>query len=263
MKKSLLAVFVLIILSSCVREKDVDELKQYFDKEGYKGSFVLFNDQRNRLIFFNKDEAQIGKSPAATFEIFLSLVALETGTMKSLDDTLAWDGYEREVPIWNQDHNMMTAFKYSVAWFYRELARRMTADTIQKYLLQTDDYGDMKSTGDVDKFWLDGSFQVSPYEQMLFIKKLYKNDLPFSVENIELVKSMMMYEKQPKYTYYCKDGISHNEKHGWLIGWTEERGSSFYFALNIEMKDSLDEKFLKARYKLAQNLLEHYYLLRN
>lgn len=263
MKKSILAILFILFFSSCLREKDVEELKQYFDKEGYDGSFVLLNDQRSRLIYYKQDSCYVRKSPAATFEIFISLVALETGVMNSLDDTLKWDGYEREVALWNNDHNMMTAFKYSVSWFYRELARRISADTLQSYLLKIEDYGDMKSTGDVDKFWLDGSFKVSAYEQMQFIKKLHTKKLPFSEANMEYVKSMMVYEKQPKYTYYCKDGISHSEKHSWIIGWTEERGSAFYFALNIKMKDTLDEKFLKARYKLNQNLLEHYYLLRN
>lgn len=262
MKRNILIILISILFLSCVREKEVEELKPYFEKEGFEGAIVFYNKQRNRMIYHNQDSCNVRKSPAATFEIFLSLVALETGVMKSLDDTLHWDKFERDVEIWNQDHNLMTAFRYSVSWFYRELARRITAETLQDYLSRIEDYGNMKTSGDVDKFWLDGTFKVSPFEQMKFLTKMYSNDLPFSKKNISLVKELMVYEKAPKYTFMAKDAVSLAEKHGWLIGIIEERDSEFFFALNIKMKDSMTVDFLKARYKIAEEVLKHYYLLR-
>jgi beta-lactamase class D len=265
MKRPMLIILVtsLYLLLSCSREEEVVELKQYFEKAGYKGSFVMFNDQRNRWVYHNKERCEERLIPASTFKIVNSLIALETGVMKTVDDTLQWDGHERDLLVWNQDHNMITAFKYSVVWFYRELARRITADTMMYYLNKIENYGNMNITGDIDKFWLDGSFKVSQMEQINMLRKLYKNDLPFSNETMEAVKLLMKYEETPNYIVRAKTGASLIEEHGWFIGWVEERDEVFYFATNIMMKDTMDEDFLNSRIDITYDILDHYYLLRD
>ena len=46
----------------------------------------------------------------------------------------------------------------------------------------------------VDRFWLDGALRISAMEQVDFLRKLYRNELPFKVEHQRLVKDIMIVE---------------------------------------------------------------------
>ena len=40
-------------------------------------------------------------------------------------------------------------------------------------------YGNADPSGSVDRFWLDGALRISAMEQVDFLRKLYRNELPF------------------------------------------------------------------------------------
>ncbi len=50
------------------------------------------------------------------------------------------------------------------------------------------DYGNEKTGLDVSTFWLEGDLKISAVEQIEFLKKLYKNDLPFQQKYIDITK---------------------------------------------------------------------------
>ena len=63
--------------------------------------------------------------------------------------------------------------------FAREIGEvREKSDSIQ--------YGN--PSGGVDRFWLDGALRISAMEQVDFLRKLYRNELPFKVEHQRLVR---------------------------------------------------------------------------
>jgi beta-lactamase class D len=62
-------------------------------------------------------------------------------------------------PDWARDHNLRSAFKFSVVWYYQEMARRAGADRMAQLVHQFG-YGSKDTSGGVDKFWL-GSTCVS------------------------------------------------------------------------------------------------------
>ena len=53
------------------------------------------------------------------------MIALESGVIGDENETIPWDGVEREYPFWNRDHTMRSAIGVSAVWFYQELARRI------------------------------------------------------------------------------------------------------------------------------------------
>lgn len=109
------------------------------------------------------------------------MISLETGVISDEIAILTWDGVERKLPAWNRDLNMREAIKLSAYWFYQVLARRVGHDRMQKWVTQVG-YGNRNigSKEDVDKFWLRGELRITPQEQIQFLQRLYKNDLPFS-----------------------------------------------------------------------------------
>ena len=55
-------------------------------------------------------------------------------------------------------------------------------------------------------FWLDGALRISAMEQVDFLRKLYRNELPFKVEHQRLVKDIMIVEAGRDWILRAKTG---------------------------------------------------------
>ena len=101
------------------------DLERHFKEVKASGSFTLYDASRSVFQRYNPEAARTGHLPASTFKILNSLIALETGVLKSEKVVLPWDGTEYRTKSWNRDHDMRSAFSNSVVWFYQELAGRI------------------------------------------------------------------------------------------------------------------------------------------
>src|SRR6476661_142663 len=111
---------------------------------------------------------------------------------------LTWDGVQREIPAWNRDTNLRQAFKDSTVWFYQVLARRNGHEQMQKFV-ERSSYGNRQigTPDQIDHFWLDGPLQITPKQEIEFLRRLERNNLPFSQRTIEMVKDIMIVERTP------------------------------------------------------------------
>lgn len=224
--------------------REETDLSVFFEKYGVTGAFLLFDPQANKYYRYNAPRTKEPFIPASTYKILNSLIALETGVIADTNTVIKWDGVEREVAEWNQDHDMKSAFKVSAVWFYQELARRIGQKRMQHYV-NLAEYGNQNISGGIDQFWLTGKLRISMEEQIIFLRKLYKNELPFSNSTQQKVKSIMSYLETPEYTIRAKTGWA--QKVGWFVGWVEKPDNTgYYFAVNIEMKDGEDAEARKA-----------------
>jgi beta-lactamase class D len=112
--------------------------------------------------------------------------------------------------------------QYSVVWYYQELARREGQETIQKYI-DAIGYGNRDIGGSKNTFWLDGNLRISADEQIALLVRLYKGDLPFSKRNTDIVKDILIREKNDAYILRAKPGstIQDSIPIGWYIGYLE------------------------------------------
>src|SRR5690606_21044420 len=138
--------------------------------------------------------ADSGFIPASTFKIFNSLVALEAGAVASEEEVLEWDGVERGWDAWDQDHSMRSAIRVSAVWFYQELARRIGETRMQQYLREVR-YGNQTMDGAIDDFWLSGGLRITPLEQVDFLVRLARNDLPFSDRTMAILRDILILEE--------------------------------------------------------------------
>ena len=147
-------ILVLLVVTSIYPQKvkERSDLKKYFDEYGHEGCFVMFDLQKDSYIKYNSKRCGDRFIPASTFKIFNSLVGLETGAVNDENEMMKWDGEKRIYNMWNQDHNMTSAFKYSAVWFYQELARRIGEEKMQKHI-SANHYGNEDISGGIDKFW--------------------------------------------------------------------------------------------------------------
>jgi len=255
MKLLLFLIFIILFCSCSSDEIYRKDLNQIFDSTGYAGCFIIYDKTNGKTTYINRERCNQRFSPASTFKIPNALIALETGAVTSDTDTIRYNGIEKPIPEWNQDHDLRSAFKYSVVWYYQDIANRIGQERMKQWLDSLHDYGTMVRAGAIDKFWLDGSLKISALEQIKFLTKLYNNELPFSQRTVGIVKDMMVYNKDSDHIISGKTGASESDRVGWFVGWVEVKNNAHIFALNITPKDSLDSDFMKSRVALTYRLL--------
>lgn len=232
----------------------VNDWKHFYDSVGVDGSFVLYSPNYKMIKVYNPSRSATRLEPASTFKIFNSLVALETGVVKDENEVLKWDGKKRKYRKWNQDLDMKRAFKHSALWFYQEMARRIGKEQMQ-YWLDTVGYGNKLIQPAIDEFWLGGGVEITPYEQIGFLEKLYYDSLPFSRNTMKTVKEIMLVD-DTTYIMRAKTGwtVHNNGSKGWYVGWVESNGIPYFFANVIDIPT--DDK-AKARIDIALAILRH------
>jgi len=224
-----------------------------------KGTFLLYDLNNDTYSVYDKERLDKAFLPASTFKILNSLIALETGAIKDQCETIEWDRRTWRFDEWNQDQTLQSAFRNSVVWAYQELARRIGRKLMQ-YWVDKADYGNRDISDEIDTFWLQGELRISARQQLEFLKKLYKNQLPFSQRNMDIVKEIMMVEQEGKYMLRGKTGwVSRGTPQiGWFVGWLEKANNVYFFALNIDIVKRQD---VNARIGLAKEVFKQLKLI--
>ena len=197
MNHILTILWILFLVTTSSLSQNVEErtdLKKYFDEYGHEGCFVLYDLKNDSYLKYNSSRCAERFIPASTFKIFNSLIGLETGAVKDEFEIFKWDSINRSYDSWNQDLDMVKAFKYSGVWYYQELARRIGEKKMQKYI-SSNHYGNEDISGGIDLFWLNGGIKISANEQIEMLKKLYHNKLEFSQRSMDIVKRIMIYNQ--------------------------------------------------------------------
>lgn len=259
MKKILGIALVCTLLYACERNNILTQNQwgDIFKKYNIDSAcFELSDNNHDQILIYNLARASKRFCPASTFKIMNSLIALETNIAPDENLTIPWDGVIRREE-WNKDMNMRTAFEVSCVPYYQELARRIGAIEMQKWL-DTVRYGNKNINGALDMFWLNDTLTISPDEQVGLMKKLYFDKLPFSQRSQRIVRSLMLHEDSSAYKLYYKTGtfpFSQNDKKKlllWVVGFAEKKevqkavGSDkeethykpYFFALNYETEDT-------------------------
>lgn len=251
--------FVYLLLSAllfaCQSNQVLREWEGAFRSKDLNGTFILYDMNTGEALVYNEARSDSAFSPASTFKICNALIGLQSGTMKSIDDTIRWSGHQYPWKGWNQNHSLRTAMPVSCVWFYQEMARRIGREQMQ-YWLDELDYGNAYIGEEVDLFWLNGSILISATEQLVFLKKLINNELAMDLQVQEDVKDIIITEKTDDYVMHAKTGWAMRVKKsvGWYVGYVEKASNTYIFVLNYDMTDAKEQ----ARYRkeLTYELLE-------
>ena len=232
------------------------DLARFFP-DSTEGAFVLYDAQSGVTTRYNPERAAERRSPASTFKIFNSLVALDAGAVADEHEIVEWDGVERQFPGWNESQDLATAFKRSTVWVYQELARRAGRDTLQAALTR-EGYGNATIGDEVDLFWLDGSLRISPDEQVAFLRRLQSGETGFSERAMDTVKRIMIADTTGGAVVRGKTGwaLGDGVNLGWWVGWIERGDSAYFFATQIESADP-DFDMRTVRRATTDRILEH------
>jgi beta-lactamase class D len=233
-----------------------DALAKHFADEGTAGTFVGYKTDDYLIIASDKDRSGQAYLPASTFKVPNSLIALETGVVEDPDkDVFKWDGVKRDIEEWNRDHTLRSAIAASVVPVYQEIARRIGAERMQKYL-DLLDYGNHNIGGGIDHFWLTGDLRIDPIRQIDFLDRLRRGVLPVSKRSQDLVRDILPVTKAGDAIIRAKTGVvgaqNGRPSLGWLVGWAEKGSMQTVFALNIDIREP---RHIAPRMTLAQQCL--------
>lgn len=265
--KKLISYIVLIISINLYGQKcDTMDLTNYYGK--FDGGFAIRNLKTGNKTIYNPADCSTRFSPCSTFKIPNSLIGLESGVIKDQNFVIKYDSIlhpknpkliaSEPFKYWFQDLTLKQALKYSCVWYYQELARRVGAEKMKKYV-DLLNYGNRDISSGVDNFWLCGSMQISIDEQIEFLKRMYLHKLPgISDRTINIVKDIMLYESTGTYKLYGKTGGGEcwdNKVIGWYVGFVETKTGTYFFAMNIFVNNFSDLKD-NFRIELTKNVLK-------
>ena len=129
--------------------------------------------------------------PASTFKIAHAIAALDSGVIKGADDVIAYDRSPFEYEAWRRDHTLASAMRYSVVWYFQRVAERLGMSREEFYLRRLR-YGNADPSSGLTTFWLGGSLQISPIEQLTFLRRLYSDDLPVGESAMRTTKQILI-----------------------------------------------------------------------
>ncbi len=220
-------------------------IKNAFVKRNVDGCFILYDVKRDTTLVYNPERTEEFFLPASTFKIPNSLIALECKVVRDVNEIIPWDGKERIVPAWNQDQTMRTAFRYSAVWFYQDLARRIGIDRMKKWVRKLN-YGNNTVGPGIDDFWLVGDLRITARQQVDFLERLLKSDLPAKKKNMATVRDIMIEESNQRYVLRGKTGwADFGTPVGWYVGWLEVGEQNFIFAMNMDIIEAGDQMYRK------------------
>ncbi len=239
-----------------------DRLLKHFADEGTAGTFAAFKADDNAFVVSDTTRTREAVLPASTYKIPHSVIALETGVVADPDkDIFKWDGKTYAIKEWNKDHTLRTAIAASAVPVYQQIARRIGAERMQKYL-DAFDYGNRNIGGGIDRFWLTGELRISPMQQLAFIDKLRRRALPVSKRAQDLTADILPVTKFGDSLIRAKTGLigvddrtamdGIKSSFGWLVGWAEKGSAQTVFALNLDIREP---KHTASRVKIVQQCL--------
>ena len=227
------------LLNTLTFAKDL-ELERIFKDNQVEGTIIIESYNTKKIDIYNDKRASLFLSPASTFKIPHTLIALNEGII-SKDSLILWDKSDKGMNAWNKDQTLESAFKVSCVWCYKEFALKIGEQKYKEYL-KSFDYGNENVGLDVSDFWLNGSLKITAYGQIKFLKRLYENDLPFKTEDMDTLKQIMIEESSDDYILRSKSGWSTRFEHesGWYVGYVDTKDDVWFFATNIITKGVKD-----------------------
>jgi beta-lactamase class D len=209
-------------------------------------------------------------SPASTFKIALALMGYDSLILKSAtapvfttEPGLA-EGQGAQKETWAGPQTPQSWMKNSVVWYSQVLTRKLGAEKFAGYV-KAFVYGNENLSGDPGKdnglirAWLSSSLQISPREQVDFLRKMLKGELPVSADAVDATIALLKAPEEPAgYTLYGKTGsgflqlndgtLDRTRPLGWFVGWAEKGGRTFVFVRFMSLDFAVDEPLgLRAR----------------
>jgi beta-lactamase class D len=186
--------------------------------------------------------------PMSTFKIAISLMGYDSGIL--VDEhtpTLPFkEGYVDWRPEWRMATDPSAWMQKSVVWYSQQVTARIGEQRYDGYVKRFG-YGNQDVSGDPGKHngltgaWLNSSLQISPDEEVAFLRNLVNRRLGVSAKAYDLTARIMrqkplangweVYGKTGAGSPHLPDGSSDSaHAFGWFVGWATKGDRTIVFA---------------------------------
>lgn len=199
--------------------------------------------------------------PCSTFKLPHAVIAIDTGTLASTEEIIAWDGVKRWLPAWNKDQTLHSAVQASAVWFFQETAQRIGHERMIDYVTRFG-YGNqyIGSPEQLHTFWLSTEevLMITPRQQIEFLERLLRRKLPVSEKSYDTAHHVTKLAEGEGWMLHGKTGSSHaidGVRQGWFIGWVDRADDGFYYAFAVRIHGDKDTWGTRAK-KITIQLLK-------
>ena len=217
-----------------------------------------FFAQENNLILIHEGvDFKVRYSPCSTFKIPLALMGYDAGILddENSPEFPCKDEYEIFLDVWRGPHKPQSWIRNSCVWYSRIITTALGLNKFKNYIEKLN-YGNQDVSGNASlndgltHSWLSSSLTISAEEQIIFLQKLIKNELPVSLKAHEMTKKIMFIQELPAgWKLYGKTGNGRlldkngNQsalQQGWFVGWIEKCNRTIVFVSHILDKQKHD-----------------------
>jgi beta-lactamase class D/2-keto-3-deoxy-L-rhamnonate aldolase RhmA len=210
------------------------------------GECVVVAPLNGSEVIAGGDECTRRTLPASTFKVPHALVALQTHVVNGTT-VIKWDGKKRDYEAWNRDQTLESALKMSAVWVFQQFASAIGRERELEYLRKFQ-YGSASFEHDVTDFWLNGDLQISPIEQVAFLRRMFSYELPVDRAHVDTVKAdltmprgkfvnaagvhefALRWPVDTVVRVKSGNGTVNGEQVSWLVGALETGGKQYVFA---------------------------------
>jgi beta-lactamase class D len=187
-------------------------------------------------------------TPASTFKVPLALMGFDAGVIADVHAPVLtirpgepdWLG-----DAWRQPTDPTRWMKYSVVWYSQRIATALGVERLAR-TAEAFGYGNADFSGDagkdngLERAWIGSSLQVSPREQVAFLRRLVRHELPVSPHAVAMTEAIVETFPAGGWTIHGKTGsafprradgsLDRDRAWGWFVGWAERDGRTLVFA---------------------------------
>lgn len=239
--RNLFLIPVIIFLTSCATQRNFPEKEVCF----------LLYDLKNEKFeeIYNEKRCHTRYPAASTFKVALSVMAFDSGVLKDESTPVfKWNKVPTPLEAWNKDQTPTTWIRESVVWMSQEITPKIGMDKIEKYLTDFE-YGNMDMTAGLKYAWLtpapfikepmQNSLKISAFEEVQFLRKLWRGELKASPESQELTRKIMTHDKSSRGSVLIgKTGSGYRDENydirlGWFVGHLEKNQTEYIVIVNF------------------------------
>lgn len=187
-------------------------------------------------------------TPASTFKIPIALMGYDAGILADAHAP-SWPykpGYPAWREEWKADVDPTYWMQESVVWYSQEITRTLGMERFRAYVdgfgYGNEDVSGTRGTKDgLTESWLSNSLAISPREQLGFLGRMLRGELPVSKRAVEMTAEILRAGTTPNgWQVHGKTGMGfardaegkpvRGKPYGWFVGWATKDGRSVTFA---------------------------------
>ncbi|WP_341893970.1 class D beta-lactamase [Ferrovibrio terrae] len=217
---------------------------------------LVVNAADGRLLHESGDCAS-RNSPASTFKLPLAVMGFDAGILKDPHKPV-WS-YRQEYRASREEARKATDPSYwlmeSIVWYSQQLTLKLGMPAFRRYV-DGFDYGNRDLSGDpgrkngLTQAWLGhSSLQISPREQVVFLRRLLDRALPVSrTAQDKAIASLPVFTAMDGWAVRGKTGsgyqrgpggnVDRTQPFGWFVGWAEKPGRDAVVFARLRKLDS-------------------------